>query len=293
MEDREHATLVSCTRPRGRACGTGTGRAPRGPARHVHGLSPPPATAGRPLLRPPQPPSDEPCWTQAKPPPPRPVHAGGGWTPGTCPPTVAGAAPPTDVQVPGPGTGPLLLPVHVSRLPWKRPLRMKPMKLRPRQTRWPSVPRRRLHGEEEGAGHRDACGAGRRAGAEAGQGHEAARQDAPAASRGGRGLPGTSPRPSRGARPAGARGPSREPAAAATRKLPTFVSLRQPWELTRAHTRACTHTRARAHAHPAPRPGLLQGPLSLSTRFQPTASQNPMTMTVSQTQAARTTQQHH
>lgn len=150
MEDREHATLVSCTRPRGRACGTGTGRAPRGPARHVHGLSPPPAAAGRPLLRPPQPPSDEPCWTQAKPPPPRPVHAGGGWTPGTCPPTVAGAAPPTDVQVPGPGTGPRLLPVHVSRLPWKRPLRMKPMKLRPRQTRWPSVPRRRLHGEEAG-----------------------------------------------------------------------------------------------------------------------------------------------
>lgn len=158
-----------------------------------------------------------------------------------------------------------------------------------------SPPPAASRGRGGGAGHRDACGAGRRAGAEAGQGHEAARQDAPAASRGGRGLPGTSPRPSRGARPAGARRPSREPAAAAPHKLPTFVSLRQPWELTRAHTRACTHTRARAHARPGPgpRPGLLHDPLSLSTRFQPTASQNPMTMTVSQTQAARTTQQHH
>lgn len=159
-----------------------------------------------------------------------------------------------------------------------------------------SPPPAASRGRGGGAGHRDACGAGRRAGAEAGQGHEAACQDAPAASRGGRGLPGTSPRPSWGARPAGARRPSREPAAAATRKLPTFVSLRQPWELMRAHTRVHAHTRAHGLTR-AQRQGqkqrLLHDPLSLSTRFQPTASQNPMTMTVSQTQAARTTQQHH
>lgn len=110
-----------------------------------------------------------------------------------------------------------------------------------------------------------------------------------------RDLPATSPRALQGARPAGARRPSREPAAAATRKLPTFVSLRQPRELTRAHTRVHAYTRVHGLARPGPgpRPGLLHDPLSLSTRSQPTASQNPMTMTVSQTQAARTTQQHH